>query len=71
VTAIDPIRDWVQRHRSAQARVIENAMTGTAGTEQVPPAVESLTAGAEPQAPPPPSMDDYMRDRDNWGGHAA
>jgi len=71
VTATDPIRDWVQRRRTAQARVIENAMTGTAEDEQTPPAVESLTAGAEPQAPPARTMDDYIRDRGNWGGHAA
>lgn len=67
----DPIRDWVQRRRTAQARAIENAMTGTAEAEQAPPPVESLTAGGEPQAPRQRTMDDLIRNRDDWGGHAA
>jgi len=64
----DPIRAWALRRRTAQARAIEDAVTGPAEAE--PPAVESLTAGAEPQAPPEPTMDDYMRDRDSYRGSA-
>lgn len=70
MTDTDPIRTWAERRRQAQRDAL-TAVPAEQDTTQDTKPVESLTAGAEPQAPPPRTMDDRIRDRDDWGGHAA
>lgn len=66
-TTEDPIRAWHERRGEPRKPL------GKAPEEETqdPPNVESLTAGAEPQAPPKRTMDDYIRTGEDWGTFTA